>query len=59
VRNRDIAVQLLAAAGVPAKAHVVAALRAGRDEQHRALVSAIKAWNRRSFSRKWRDRLEL
>jgi CHAD domain-containing protein len=59
VRNRDIAVQLLVAAGVTARSGMISSLRAERDEQQRALVSAIKAWNRRSFSRKWRDRLEL
>lgn len=59
VRNRDIAVQLIVAAGVPARSGIVPALRAERNEQQKALVSAIKAWNRRSFSRKWRDRLKL
>jgi CHAD domain-containing protein len=59
VRNRDIAVQLMIAAGVPAKAGIVPVLREERNELQKALVSAIMAWNRRSFSRKWRDRLEL
>jgi CHAD domain-containing protein len=59
VRNRDIAAQLLAAAGVPSGAKVMASLRAERAQQQESLTIAIKAWNRRSFSRKWRDRLGL
>ena len=59
VRNRDIAARWIAAARVPARSPLLAALRAERDERQKALAGAIKAWKRRSFSRKWRERLEL
>jgi CHAD domain-containing protein len=59
VRDRDIALQLLAEAGVPAHAAVAARLAGERRKVSRELLLEIRRWKGRSFSKKWRSRLEL
>jgi CHAD domain-containing protein len=59
VRDRDIAVLLLAEAGLPPRAAVATRLAAERRKASRELLLEIRRWKRRSFSRKWRSRLEL
>jgi CHAD domain-containing protein len=59
VRDRDIALQLLAEAGLPARAAIATRLAAERRKASRELLLEIRRWKSRSFSRKWRSRLEL
>ena len=59
VRDRDIAVLLLAEAGLPPRAAVATRLAAERRKASRELLLEIRRWKARSFSRKWRSRLEL
>ena len=59
VRDRDIAVLLLAEAGLPPRAAIATRLAAERRKASRELLLEIRRWKRRSFSRKWRSRLEL
>ena len=59
VRDRDIALQLLAEAGIPARAAVSTRLAAERRKASHELLLEIRRWKGRSFSRKWRSRLEL
>ena len=59
VRDRDIALQLLAEAGIPPRATVATRLAAERRKASRELLLEIRRWKARSFSRKWRSRLEL
>jgi len=59
VRDRDIALQLLAEAGIPPRAAIAARLAAERRKASHELLLEIRRWKRRSFSRKWRSRLEL
>ena len=58
VRDRDIAAELLAAAGVP-RAAVVTRLEAERRAAVHDLMLEIRRWQSQGFSRKWRSRLEL
>ena len=59
VRDRDIALELLAAAGIPAEAAIVTRLQAERRKAGQELLLEIRRWKGRAFSRKWRVRLEL
>lgn len=59
VRDRDIALELLAAAGVSSRAAVVSRLKAERNSATHDLLREIQRWKSRSFSQKWRARLEL
>jgi CHAD domain-containing protein len=59
VRDRDIALQLLAEAGIPARAAVATRLAGERRKVSHELLLEIRRWKGRSFSRKWRSRLEL
>jgi CHAD domain-containing protein len=59
VRDRDIALQLLAEAGIPARAAVATRMAAERRKASHDLLLEIRRWKGRSFSRKWRSRLEL
>ncbi|MGA2721793.1 MAG: CHAD domain-containing protein [Bryobacteraceae bacterium] len=59
VRDRDIALQLLAEAGIPANAAIATRLAADRRKANRELLLEIRRWKGRSFSKKWRSRLEL
>jgi len=59
VRDRDIALQLLAEAGIPANAAIATRLAADRRKANRELLLEIHRWKGRNFSKKWRSRLEL
>jgi len=59
LRDRDIALQLLAEAGIPPRAGVATRLAAERRKASRELLFEIRRWKSRNFSRKWRSRLEL
>lgn len=59
VRDRDIAMELLSAAGVPRRASVFLRLKAERRQAALDLRLEIRRWKNRDFSRKWRSRLEL
>jgi CHAD domain-containing protein len=59
VRDRDIALQLLAEAGIPVRAAISTRLAGERRKASHELLIEIRRWKRRSFSRKWRSRLEL
>ena len=59
VRDRDIALQLLADAGAPAKAAVVRRLAAERKDAARELQRSLKHWKKGRVSHRWRTRLEL
>jgi len=58
VRDRDIAFRLLAEAGVP-RAPPSPRGCGERRKASRELLLEIRRWKARSFSRKWRSRLEL
>ncbi len=59
VRDRDIALALLAEAGVSPRTAIVGCLKTERGAAARDLQLEIRRWKNRSFSRKWRARLEL
>jgi len=59
VRDRDIALQLLADAGLPQRAAIVARLPAERRQAAADLLLEIRRWKSRDLSKKWRSRLEL
>jgi hypothetical protein len=59
VRNRDIALQLLTDAGVPAGAAAAGTLGRERRCAEEQLVAALKRFERRNSARTWRARLEL
>lgn len=58
VRDRDIALALLAEAAIPPHAAIVTRLAAERRKAGRELLVEISRWKRRG-SRKWRSQLEL
>ncbi len=58
VRDLDVALELLAQAGMAPKAVLAARLRDERRKATNRLAREIRLWNRR-FSKKWRGRLEL
>ena len=59
VRNRDIALKLLRAGGVPAESALASALSQDRGERARLLTAGLKRWSRRESEKKWRARLGL
>ena len=59
VRDRDIALELLAAAGLTRRAAIVMRLDAERRQAVADLMLEIRRWKSRDLSRKWRGRLEL
>jgi CHAD domain-containing protein len=59
VRNRDIALEILKDAGVPAGSAAARLLSGERERAGRELASALKRWRRRDFSRRWRTQLGL
>jgi CHAD domain-containing protein len=59
VRNRDVALGLLAHAGVPAGSALARRMAGERARAGRELLALIESWQRRDFSRRWRARLEL
>lgn len=59
VRDRDIAVELLAAARIPSDSALVQELSEERAAAERSLVATLERWSRRGFQKKWRSRLEL
>jgi len=59
VRDRDIALELLEAAGIPKGAAVVRRLEADRRKAAADLMLEIRHWKGRDVSQKWRRRLEL
>ena len=59
VRDRDIALELLAAAGVSQNSAIAARLHAERREAATILLRGLRRWKSRNLSRRWRTRLEL
>lgn len=59
VRDRDIALALMAEAGAPRGGATAARLEAERKQAARELQLEARRWKRGSFSRKWRAALEL
>lgn len=59
VRDRDIAMGLLAAARIPSDSALVQVLSQERAGAERSLVAKLERWSRRGFQKKWRSRLEL
>lgn len=58
VRDRDIALALLAEAGITPRATVAARLAEERRAAAHDLLLEIRRWKSRNFFRKWRSRLE-
>jgi CHAD domain-containing protein len=59
VRDRDIAIELLADGGISERAPAVTQFHSERKQLAAALIEELRRWKRRDFSRKWRRRLEL
>jgi len=59
VRDRDIALELLAEAGISGRAAIAARLEAERLKARRELALEIQRWHDRDFTAKWRSQLEL
>jgi len=59
VRNRDLALELVAGAGVPPRSAVVRRLTVERREAERAIRAALARWQRRNIPHRWRAQLEL
>jgi CHAD domain-containing protein len=59
VRNRDIALGLLAEAQEPPDSTLVRALSQDRRNAEKAFVAALKQWSARHSFRKWRSGLDL
>ena len=59
VRNRDVALNLLGEAGVPAGSAMEKHLAEERAQAERELLALVEAWQHRDFSRRWRAQLEL
>jgi CHAD domain-containing protein len=59
VRDCDIAMEMMAAAGAAKKSKAVTALEKARKQAERDLVDAIRRPGKSNFSRKWRTRLGL
>ena len=59
VRDRDIALEMLAKAGVARRSVIVARLEAARTEAHAELVEEIRDWRDRRIVIQWRSRLEV
>jgi len=59
VRDCDVALELLAEAGVPARSAMAVRLRARRHKKDDALRTEIVRWQSRDRVARWRGRLEL
>ena len=59
VRNRDIALELLKKAGVPASSELYAKLSRERKQLQADLLDLFDHWRKRDLSRKWGARLGL
>jgi CHAD domain-containing protein len=59
VRDCDIAMELLAQAGVSRRTTLMAHLAAERRKTGKQLLEEIRHWNRQGYARKWKSRLEL
>ena len=59
VRDRDIAMELLAAARIPSDSALVKVLSQERARAERSLGAKLERWSRRGFQKKWRSRLGL
>lgn len=59
VRDRDIAMELMRAAGIAEKSKALAAVQKERKQAERDLVQAIRRAGKTNFSRKWRAKLGL
>jgi CHAD domain-containing protein len=59
VRDRDIALELLAEAGSSGSAPIVIKLQAERAKARRELALEIRRWHERDFTGKWQSQLEL
>jgi len=59
VRDCDIALELVARAGVAPRSAMVAQLAAQRRKAGRELLLEIRRWKSRDYARQWRTRLEL
>lgn len=59
VRDRDIAIELLAKAGISGRAAIVATLEAERARASRELALELRRWKDRGFTEKWRSQMEL
>jgi CHAD domain-containing protein len=59
VRDLDIAIELLAEAGLSRRAELFQRLAEQRREANRQLLLEVRDWKARAFSKKWRDSLGL
>jgi len=59
VRDRDIAMNFLAAARIPSDSALVQVLSQERAGAKRSLVAALERWSRRGLHKKWLSRLKL
>jgi CHAD domain-containing protein len=59
VRDRDIAIGLLAQAGMSAASPLVRQLNAERRAADLELRRELRRWKARGFSRRWQERLEV
>jgi hypothetical protein len=59
VRDRDIALELLQAAGIANDCPAVDRLRQQRGRTHGRLRAEAKRWHKRKFAVRWRKGLEL
>jgi CHAD domain-containing protein len=59
VRDRDIALEMLAKAGVTRRAAVFARLEAERATAHIEFVEEVRRWRDRQLAHKWAGRLEV
>lgn len=59
IRDRDIALELLAQAGVPREAEVARMMAAQRASAEDALVGAVRRWQGKDFAARWRAQLEI
>ena len=59
IRNRDIALDLLKQAGVPARSALSARLLRDRREAQNKLLASFDRWGERDLFRKWSSRLGL
>jgi len=57
VRDRDVALELLAKAGLATDSPLALELRQARESGNQALLADLKRWGRHSASRRWRAAL--
>jgi len=59
VRDRDIALEFLAGARIPAESPLVRRLSEERRQAEASMTAALKGWNRRGLHKRWRAELGL